>query len=181
VKGGLRNKYKHEILFGYNEYYVWDAGLPGGSVFPATAVVRYSGVRRRQFSGEYLINDLSDLITKLSVKAYNQNINRNVENTVNPAAKPLRVILPSSINSTSGLKATADLYFNDYNTLTIGAEGWLRKVTTKRENYSYGTDTVLIVDQPTPVAEVLNAGLFGLYTKVISPKYFNINVGARLD
>jgi len=181
LSGGLRNKYNHEILFGYNEYYVWDAGIPGGAVFKPVSVVRYSGVRRRQFNGEYIINNVSDLIRRLSVKAYNQNIHRNVENVANPVANPLKVIVPSSVNATSGVKATAELYFNDYNTMTVGAEGWIRKVETKRDSYTYGTDTLVVADQPTPKADVLNTGIFALYKKVIDPKYFLINMGARLD
>ncbi len=177
LKGGMRYNDNQELLVNYNEANAWDVGLPGSNVFPATATVRYTGMKRRQMSGEYIFTDLSDLITQLKIKAYTQNIGRNVENIVNKN----KSILPSSYNSTSGVKATADLYFNDYNTLTVGAESWYRKSGTRRLNITYGADTIVVGEQPNPDANMLNVGAFALYKKIIDPKYFTINSGLRLD
>jgi hemoglobin/transferrin/lactoferrin receptor protein len=181
VKGGMRYGDNQELVVGYNEFYAWDAGIPGNNAFPKTATVRYTGIQRRQLNGEYIFTDLSDLVTKLSIKGYTQNIGRNVENIFKPNATTTKIILPSSYNVTSGVKATADLYFNDYNTMTVGVESWLRKSETMRINLTYVTDTTVIGDQPSPLAKVWNAGAFALYKKVIDPKYLNINFGVRLD
>jgi hemoglobin/transferrin/lactoferrin receptor protein len=127
LKGGMRYGENQELLVGYNEFYAWNVGVPGGNAFPKTATVRYTGIQRRQLNGEYIFTDISDLLTRLSIKGYTQNISRNVENIFKPTASTTRIVLPSSLNSTSGVKATADLYFNDYTSMTIGVESWLRK------------------------------------------------------
>ena len=181
LKGGMRYGDNQELLVGYNEFYAWNVGVPGGNAFPKTATVRYTGIQRRQLNGEYIFTDISDLLTRLSIKGYTQNISRNVENIFKPTASITRIVLPSSLNSTSGVKATADLYFNDYNSMTIGVESWLRKSETMRINITHAVDTTVYADQPSPMAKVLNVGAFALYKKVIDPKYFNINFGARLD
>jgi len=177
LKGGMKYGDNQELLVNYNQFDAWDVGLPGSNVFPVTAKVRYIGIKRRQMSGEYIFTDLSDLLTSLKIKAYNQNISRNVENIVNP----LKTVLPASYNSTTGVKATADLYFNDYNTITVGAESWNRISETTRLNISHGADTIVIAEQPSPNANVLNVGAFALYKKIIDPKYFIIHTGLRLD
>lgn len=177
LKGGMTYGDNQELLVNYNQFDAWDVGLPGSNVFPASAKVRYIGIKRRQMSGEYIFTDLSDLLTSLKIKAYNQNISRNVENIVNP----LKTVLPASYNSTTGVKATADLYFNDYNTITVGTESWYRTSETTRLNISHGADTVVIAEQSTPFANVLNVGAFALYKKIIDPRYFVIHAGLRLD
>jgi len=187
LKGGMRYDDNQELVVGYNEFYGWDIGIPGNDAFKlpipnVIANVRYAGIKRRQLNGEYIFTDLSDLITKLSIKGYTQNINRDVENTFKPTPTTTRYILPSSINSTSGVKAIAELYFNDYNTMTVGVESWLRKSETIRINITQtAADTTVYGDQPSPLAKVLNVGAFALYKKIIDPKYFNINFGLRLD
>jgi len=182
LKGGMRYGDNQELVVGYNEFYGWDAGIPGNNAFPKAATVRYKSVQRRQLSGEYIFTDITDMLTKLSIKGYTQNISRNVETTLKPNATTTRYILPSSFNATSGVKATADLYFNDYNTMTVGVESWLRKSETIRINITQTTaDTIVYGDQPSPLAKVLNVGAFALYKKIIDPKYFNINFGVRLD
>lgn len=177
LNGGMLWGENQELLIGYNEFKAWDAGLPGGAVFPKTALVRYDEVKRRQMSAEYIFRNISNTVKKLSIKGYTQNIARDVENIVSATQK----IIPSSFNATSGVKVTTDLYFNDYNTITLGAESWYRRAETFRSKHIYGADTTIIVDQPSPLASVFNTGVFALYKKVIDPKYFNINFGARLD
>jgi len=177
LKGGMKYGDNQELLVNYNQFDAWDVGLPGSNVFPPSAKVRYVGVKRRQMSGEYIFTDLSDLLTNLKIKAYNQNISRNVENIVNPS----KTVLPASYNSTTGVKTTADLYFNDYNTLTVGAESWYRTSETTRLNITNDADTIVIAEQPTPSANILNVGAFALYKKIIDPKYFTLHAGLRFD
>ncbi len=177
LKGGVKYAENQQLHVNYNHFEAWDVGLPGGSAFPPTAVVRYLGVKRNQFNGEYTFSDLTDVVKQLSLKAYTQNISRDVENRVNATTR----ILPSSLNTTTGAKAVADLYFNDYNTMKIGAETWTRDAKTRRVRMIFPTDTTFIGEQPTPNAKVLDAGIFAQYRWVISPKYFTINTGIRLD
>jgi hemoglobin/transferrin/lactoferrin receptor protein len=177
LKGGVKYAENQQLHVNYNHFEAWDVGLPGGSAFPATAVVRYLGVKRNQFNGEYTFSDLTDVIKQLSLKAYTQNISRDVENRVNATTR----ILPSSLNITTGVNAVADLYYNDYNTIKIGAEAWTRDAKTRRVRMIFPSDTTFIGEQPTPNAKVLDAGVFAQYKWVVSPKYFTINTGLRLD
>jgi len=178
VRGGMKHGNDRELLINYNHYTAWDVGLPGGVAFPPTAQVRYLSFVRNQLSGEYIFKDISDVVKQFSVQAYTQNIQREVENRVSPALS----IFPGSKNTTSGLKAVADLYFNDYNTMTIGAETWFRDQNTQRVRISTTpTDTIFTGEQPTPAASVLNAGVFSHYQWVIDPKYWTMNTGIRFD
>jgi hemoglobin/transferrin/lactoferrin receptor protein len=178
LRGGMRNGDNQELLVNYNHFEAWNVGLPGGSAFPPNATVRYLGFTRNQLSGEYIFTDLSHEVKKLSVKAYTQNIRRDVENSVSPAL----AIFPGSFNVTSGVKATADLYFNDYETMTVGVEGWHRDQQTSRLRISTtATDTILIREQPTPNATMLDIGVFAQHKWVIDPKHWTINTGLRLD
>ena len=177
IRGGMRYVDNQEFIVGYQHYEAWNSGLPGGSAFPPTAQVRYLGFVRNQLSGEYIFTDLSRVLRDLRFKAYTQNITREVENIVNPAT----AIFPGSMNTTTGAKASADLYFNDYHTLTIGAEGWHRKQTTSRMRISMGNDTIFTGEQPTPYATMTDAGIFGQYRWVADPNRWIVNAGVRAD
>jgi len=149
-----------ELLINYNHFEAWNVGIPGGNSFPATATVRYTAIKRNQLSGEYIFTGISNLIKDLRFKAYTQNISRDVE--VKPNAANLT--LPASLNTTSGAKATANLYFNDYNSVTLGVESWLRDSETGRMKINFGTDTTMIGEIPTPKAQMLDVG-FSRFTK----------------
>lgn len=177
LKGGMRNGDDQELLVNYNHFEAWDVGLPGGSVFTPNATVRYMGFTRNQLSGEYIFTDLSYMLKMLSLKAYTQNIKREVENIVNPTT----AVFPGSFNVTSGLKATADLYFNDYETMIVGIEGWNRDQQTSRMKISTASDTIVIREQPTPKANMFDIGVFAQHKWVVDPKYWTINMGLRLD
>ncbi|HQB27793.1 MAG TPA: TonB-dependent receptor [Paludibacter sp.] len=179
VRGGMRNGDNQEFLINYNHFEALDVGLPGGSAFPANAVVRYLEFKRNQLSGEYIFKDLTDVIKSLNVKIYSQNIKREVENIV--AAKNV-AIFPGSLNVTTGAKATADLYFNDYETMTVGIDGWHRDQETSRLKIAHPTsDTIYIKELPTPKAQVLDVGIFAQHKWVIDPKHWTMSTGVRLD
>ncbi|MEA4976287.1 MAG: TonB-dependent receptor [Paludibacter sp.] len=177
LKGGMRNGDNQELLVNYNHFEAWNVGLPGGSVFTPNATVRYLGFARNQLNGEYVFRDLSHVLKMLSIKAYTQNIKREVENIANPTT----AVFPGSYNVTSGLKATADLYFNDYETMTVGVEGWNRDQQTSRMKISTASDTIVIREQPTPKANMFDVGVFAQHKWVVDPKYWTINTGLRLD
>lgn len=177
LRGGMKNGENQELLVNYNHFEAWNVGLPGGSAFPTNATVRYLGFTRNQLSGEYIFTALTPVVKDLRLKAYTQNISRDVENIVNTTT----AIFPGSLNVTSGVKATADLYFNHYHTMTVGAEGWLRSHQTSRLKISTASDTILIGEQPTPNAKMLDAGVFAHYKWVVDPKYWTVNAGIRFD
>ncbi len=179
VRGGIRNGENQELLINYNHFEAWDVGLPGGSAFPKTATVRYKAFKRNQLSGEYIFRDLTDIVKSFNIKAYTQNIRREVENQVNEKL----AIYPNSLNMTAGAKATADLYFNDYETMTVGLDGWYRDQQTSRFRFNVdaANDTLLTKELPTPKANVLDLGVFAQHKWVIDPKYWTMSTGVRLD
>ena len=177
LKGGVKYGDSQELLVTYNHFEAWNVGIPGNSAFPSTATVRYTSIKRNQLSGEYIFSDISDFVKELKIRAYTQNISRDVENKPNATT----FILPASLNRTSGVKATANLYFNDYNTMTIGAETWLRDSETGRMKIVEAADTTVIGEIPTPKAKMWDVGVFALYKKVLDPRHLNLNAGVRLD
>lgn len=177
LRGGMRYGDSREFLVSYQHYEARNVGLPGGSAFPASAQVRYLGFVRNQLSGEYIFSDLTDVFRELRIKAYTQNVTREVENIVTSKM----AIFPGSRNTTSGVKATGDLYFNDYHTLTLGAEGWIRDQLTSRVKISTVADTIFTGEQPTPKARMTDAGIFGQYRWVADPNRWIINAGIRAD
>ncbi|MBP1677350.1 MAG: hypothetical protein H6Q20_1909 [Bacteroidetes bacterium] len=177
LNGGMTYGGNQELLIGYNHSEAWDVGLPGSNVFPKTSVVRYKNFKHNHMNAEYIFRDLTDVLAELKFKAYMQNITRDVENRVNAGT----LILPSSKNITYGGKATADLYFNDYNTMVVGVEGWQRDSETSRLRVVESSDTTVIGEQPTPNAKMFDAGAFILYKYVIDPKYLKMNFGLRGD
>lgn len=177
VTGGMTYGDNQEFLIGFNHFEAWNVGLPGSNVFPASAVVSYHQFVRNQMNGEYIFKDISDVFKEFRIRAYTQNISRDVDNSVNATTK----IYPSSKNTTSGIKTTAELYYNDYNKVTLGAEFWDRTSETSRIKVSLGSDTILVGEQPTPNARMYDAGVFALYKLVVDPKYFSMNFGLRGD
>lgn len=178
LKGGMKYGDNQELKVGYSHFEAWDVGIPGGNSFPKNATVRYASIMRRQLNGEYIFTDLSPLVKDLRIKAYTQNISRDVE--IKPHANAL--VLPGSFNTTSGVKATSQLQFNDYNQLTVGVEGWLRDSESARTKINIGADTTFYVGEiPTPQAEMLDIGAFVLYKKIIDPRYLHLNLGLRAD
>lgn len=177
LKGGMRNGENQELLVNYNHFEAWNVGIPGGSVFTPNATVRYLGFARNQLNGEYIFKDLSPVLKMLSIKAYTQNIKRDVENIANPTT----AVFPGSYNVSSGLKTTTDLYFNDYETMTVGIEVWNRDQQTSRMRISTANDTIITREQPTPQAGMFDIGVFAQHKWVVDPKYWTINTGVRLD
>lgn len=182
LKGGIKYGNNQEFIATYNHFEAWNVGLPGSKLFPATATVRYTGIVRNQLSGEYIFSDISDVLKEMRFKAYTQYIARDVENRLNP----LIVVLPSSKNTSSGLKGTANLYFNDYNTIILGAEICNRNSKTVRltvKDSIDGSETYsnFLAVQPTPKSDMLDLGVFGQYNWKIDPGKWEMNTGLRLD
>jgi hemoglobin/transferrin/lactoferrin receptor protein len=177
AKVGIQYDPQQEIILNYQHTKAWDVGLPGGNAFPDAATVRYLDVSREQFSGEYLYKEINDYLDKLSIKLYSQSVVRSVENI--PVPNGPMVILPSSDNQTTGGKISTDWNLYDKRRLILGADLWHRNAETKRFRINQTTD-VVIGEQPTPDARMLNVGVFGIYKQDFSDR-FGLNVGGRLD
>ena len=177
LKGGMKYDDNQEIKVNYSHFGAWDVGIPGGNAFPQAANVRYASIERNQLDGEYIFTNLTPLVKDLRFKAYTQNISRDVEMKPNDNL----LVLPGSLNTTSGVKASSNLFFNEYNNVTVGVESWLRDSESARTKIMLGADTTFIGEIPTPKAAMLDLGAFVLYNKVLDPHYLNLNLGVRAD
>jgi hemoglobin/transferrin/lactoferrin receptor protein len=185
VKAGIKYAPNEEFLVNYQHVGAWDVGIPGVSAFPAIASVRYKKVDRNQLSGEYIITDINDNLQKLSLKVYKQNIARDVEVNANPTSTtfPKALLLPSSLNSTTGAKLTTNWELNPKQSLILGAEGWFRKSETARLKVVTASDTLFSVfgEQPVANARQLDLGAFAHYSLKVIPTKLTLNAGLRLD
>ena len=68
------------LKLNYQLFKAEDVGIPGASVFPENADVRYPDERRELISTGYEIQNISKVLYKLSAKYSYQSIERNVEN-----------------------------------------------------------------------------------------------------
>jgi len=178
VQGGMSYVSNQELLFNYQHFEAWDIGLLERKTFLDTAMVRYKNVKRNLFSAEYVFSDVGDYLKEVRLKAYTQNFDHDIENIVNAST----VILPSSLNSTWGLKAVSNWRFTEYNKLIFGAESWLHDTKTIRKKITRGDSiTTVVGEQPTPDTEMFDAGIFGQYRWEFSPHYWVLNAGLRLD
>ncbi len=178
MQAGMSSVANQELLVNYQHFEAWNVGLPGGSAFPPTATVRYKNVQRNLFDAEYVFYEITDYLKQLRLKAYTQNISRDVENIVNTST----AIFPSSNNITSGIKAVGDWEFTAYHKLTLGTEGWLRDAKTSRiKKVNSGTQINVFGEQPTPNAQVQDMGIFAQYSWEFSPRYWMLDAGIRLD
>ena len=178
LKGGIMYSPNEELLVNYQHVGAWNVGLPGGSAFPSSAAVRYLGVERNQLSGEYIISDINTNLRQLRLKAYTQNISRDVEIVNSTITK-----LPRSLNRTYGAKITSDWQFSDNQSLVLGAEGWERIAETSRLKLKTTSDTTYTAwgEQPTPNAKMFDLGAFAHYSWKINPRNLTLNAGLRLD
>jgi hemoglobin/transferrin/lactoferrin receptor protein len=180
LKAGILYSPNQEVLVNYQHVKGWDIGLPGGRSFPVTATARYSGVARNQLSGEYILKNINTSLKEVRLKAYSQEISRDVE--LKPA-DPTVITLPSSNNTTTGAKLTSDWQFADFHNLTLGAEGWQRDAFTSRLTVKTTSDTTSVAtgDQPTPKAHMLDLGAFAHYSWKFIPGKWTLDAGLRLD
>jgi outer membrane receptor protein involved in Fe transport len=123
-------------------------------------------------------------LNELRLKAYTQNISRDVENRIAPNL----AIFPSSENITSGAKITTDWDFYSLNHRVItGIEGWQRKTETKRARVTELEENKFQVvrEQPVPNATMLNLGAFAQHSWRILPfghhSSLSMNTGFRFD
>ena len=169
-----------ELLVNYQRFEARNVGISGGP-FPDMARVRYLNMNRNLLSGEYIFHNPTFNLNKLRLKAYTQNISRDVENRIETQNL---TILPSSFNVTNGAKITADWNLFWRNSLITGIEGWQRQAETRRvrireiaeRRYEHR------VEQPIPDATMLNLGVFAQHHwNSHRPRNFEISTGLRFD
>ena len=168
---------KHSFDFVYQRSQTDDAGIPGGSsLFPPAAIVKYSLARRELFKAEYTIPSINEWFSSLVIRASQQNIERDV----NLIANQKLTKTPHAVHSTGTVQTEATIIPLDGHSLTAGAEVWQRSITSGRETYKLGNDTIL-EEVPLPNSSFTSAGVYVQDEWRIVPQYTTLVIGGRYD
>jgi outer membrane receptor protein involved in Fe transport len=194
----------HRIKLDYQLFKAEDVGIPGSSLFPNQADVKYPEEKRRLFSAGYEIQNISKVIYKVSLKYSNQYIRRKVENipyTVqNIAATPttparrisVLKIEPEADHYNNNLQFHSNFLFDNRFNLITGIDYWDRKYNGFRQRFQKievlnasggvtSTTNRIIAEKPLPDSKMKSLGLFAQGdTKIIDDK-LSILIGARFD
>ena len=183
----------------YQRYKGYDIGIPGGyPLFPDNALVKYSGIERNLFSAQYQIKNISTLVSSLSLKYYNQNIYRNVENIPYLVQHPnpfqnlyVESITPNARHYTNGIQLQTNLIPFSSQILIAGIDAWQRKLDSRRERNlkiemldSSGsvisTNYQTVGERPLPEAAFTSIGIF-VQDDISLGKRFKLSAGGRID
>ena len=188
----------------YQLFKALNIGIPGSSVFPDKADVRYPDEKRELISAGYEIRNISNVLYKISLKYSHQFIERNVENipyTVQTVAasgttpaKRVSVlkITPGAEHNSNNIQFQGNLLLAENNNLIIGVDYWDRHYTGHREKYqliealnSAGTvvsvTNKIIEEKPLPDSKFKSLGFFAQNeTELLNDKLI-LSIGARYD
>jgi hemoglobin/transferrin/lactoferrin receptor protein len=195
-----------EAKFEYQQFKAQDVGIPGSyPLFTNIATVTYPVEARRLISGEYLFNNLSETLNKLSLKYFHQFVFRDVENIPyivqnvpgsngqpNKRVSVLEVA-PQANHNTDSFQSQANFTLSKTNFLIAGFDFWKRSYTGQRSKYQKiqmlnpSTDSVLkttyttIVDKPLPDARFNSAGVYVQDDIHLLNDKLDITLGTRYD
>ena len=183
----------------YQRYKGNDIGIPGGyPLFPDNALVKYSGIERNLFSAQYQIKNISTLLSNISLKYYNQNIYRNVENIPYLVQHPnplqnvyVESITPNARHYINGIQLQTNLIPFSNQILIAGIDAWQRKLDSRRERNlkiemldSSGsviaTNYQTVGERPLPEASFTSIGMFA-QDDIILNKKLRLSIGSRID
>ncbi len=174
---GVKLFRNHSFDFVYQRSQTDDAGIPGGSsLFPSAAIVKYSLARRELFKAEYTIPSISESFSSLVIRASQQNIERDVNLIVNPKLTKT----PHAVHSTGTVQMEATIIPLDGHYFTAGAEVWQRSISSGRETYKLGNDTIL-EEVPLPNSSFTSTGVYIQDEWRVIPQFTTLVLGGRYD
>lgn len=172
-----------KLKIDYQNFRANNVGIPGSSVFPDNADVRYPYEFRELISAGYDIQNISKTFYKLSLKYSHQLIERSVENIPNivqniPASggNPARrvsvlKITPSADHKNNNAQLQGNFWLFDSNNLIFGFDYWDRSYNGERERYQLievldssgnvvNTTNKVIGEKPLPNSTYSSLGIF---------------------
>lgn len=181
-----------------------DVGIPGASVFPNNADVRYPFEKRELISAGYEIQNISKMFYKLSAKYSYQFIARDVENIPHTVqmvpgsgSTPARrvsvlKITPGADHKSNNILLQGNLLLADWNNLIIGMDYWDRKYEGHREKYQkievldstgqvVNTTNKVIGEKPLPNSSYSSIGVFAQDGMNLLKDKLDLNLGVRYD
>jgi outer membrane receptor protein involved in Fe transport len=192
---GFKLAEKHDVVFNYQLFNGFNIGIPGASsLFPTNAIVNYKFVQRDMYSVKYNWKNVTRNLTNISLKYFNQNIRRDVENipntpTITNAAgvkTTVLKILPTGKHYVQGLQLQSDWLLHQNNFLIAGFDFWLRNIDSRRERHLsvvLPTSTVykVIGERPLPESNFNSAGVFAQDEFSLFNKNLSVTIGGRFD
>lgn len=195
----------NRIKVSYQNFKGWDIGIPGGSgLFPLNAQVKYSFIKRDMFDLQYSVKNLIAPLKDLTVKFFNQNIYRFVDNVPNMTVvvqgtngKPDQVvnvakISPSARHYVTGVQLQSNWLFGR-NLLLAGVDAWQRNLDSRREKYIIHSAkdqqsgvltrefTETIGEKPLPDASFRSIGIYAQDEIPLFGERLKVTLGARAD
>ena len=181
-----------------------NVGIPGSSVFPTTADIRYPFEKRAMISPSYEIQNISHSFYKLSVNYSNQVINRDVENiphivqniaaTSTSPAKRVSVlkITPAAEHKNNNFQLQGNFLLPGDNNLVAGMDYWDRSYNGHREKYQLievidasgnvvNTMNKIIGEAPLPDSKYKSLGIFAQDDIELMKEKLSVSLGARVD
>lgn len=181
-----------------------DVGIPGASVFPNNADVRYPFEKRELISAGYEIQNISKMFYKFSAKYSYQFIARDVENIPHTVqmvpgsgSTPARrvsvlKITPGADHKSNNILLQGNLLLADWNNLIIGVDYWDRKYEGHREKYQkievldstgqvVNTTNKVIGEKPLPNSSYSSLGVFAQDGMNLLKDKLDLNLGVRYD
>lgn len=194
----------HRIKLDYQLFKAENVGIPGSSLFPNQADVRYPVEKRELFSAGYEIHNISRSFYKVSLKYSHQYIKRKVENipyTVQniPASgtSPARRISvlkiePEADHYNNNLQFYTKFLFANKVNLITGFDYWDRKYNGFRQRFQKievlnasgnvtSTTNRIIAEKPLPNSEMKSLGLFLQSDMDIIANKLSLLTGLRYD
>ncbi len=181
-----------------------DVGIPGASVFPASAEVRYPDEKRELFSAGYEIQNISNILYKLSVRYAYQSIERDVENiphtvqnvpaTLTTPAKRVSVlkITPDADHKNNNLQIQGNFLLDEGNNLVLGLDYWDRSYNGNRQKYQQvdvldnngniaSTTNLITGEKPLPDSKYKSLGIFAQDDAELLKDKLSLSLGVRMD
>lgn len=194
----------HLLKFDYQLFKANDVGIPGASIFPVNAEVRYPDEKRELISAGYEIQNISKSFYKLSVKFSRQLIERNVENIpytvqnipasgTNPARRvSVLKILPGADHNNNNLQVHGNFLLTDDNSLVAGIDYWDRTYNGRREKHQLievlnpqgnvvSSINKIIGEKPLPDSKYKSLGIFAQDNAQFFNGRLQLTAGLRYD
>lgn len=183
-KLGYRINDKQELRIQHQNYQARDVGVPGGASFNAPFTVTFPEHSRTMTDVQYHFSDLSDNLSLLKLKVYNQNINRDVNVITNlPMYKDKPMMLePTAKHQLWGGLAQADFNF-DKQRVSAGIDIWQRQLESDRIRTTSQVDSSITIrgESPLPDASYMSNGLFVRTERQFFNDKLNTTAGLRYD
>jgi hemoglobin/transferrin/lactoferrin receptor protein len=194
----------HKLKIDYQLFRADNVGIPGASVFPNTAEVRYPFERRELISAGYEIQNISKTFYKLSAKYSYQLINRDVENIPfivqnipasggNPARRvSVLKITPRADHKNNNATLQGNFWLFDSHNLVAGFDYWDRSYNGERERYQLievldstgnvvSTTNRITGEKPLPNSSYKSLGIFAQDEFKLLDDKLSTTLGLRYD